>query len=67
MLSRLIQLLKIKDALDNLLKDVLSDPEFKTAMEKQLIALAPMDSKEYTEYLTELQAQTQEVYNANPW
>ena len=33
----------------------------------RIIALAPMDSKEYTEYLTNLQAQTQEVYNANPW
>ena len=58
---------EIQKALDGLLADVLSDPEFKAAMEKQLIALAPMDSKEYTEYLTNLQAQTQEVYNANPW
>ncbi len=58
---------EIQKALDDLLKNVLSDSEFKSAMEKQLIALLPMDSKEYTEYLTELQAQTQEVYNANPW
>ena len=58
---------KIQKSLDKLLKDVLADPDFKAAMEKQLIALSPMDSKEYTEYLTNLQAQTQEVYNANPW
>ncbi len=58
---------KIQKALDNLLKDVLSDADFKAAMEKQLIALAPMDSKEYTEYLAGLQAQTKKVYDANPW
>ncbi len=58
---------EIQKALDELMVKVLADEEFKAAMEKQLIALAPMDSKEYTEYLTNLQAQTQEVYNANPW
>lgn len=57
----------IQKSLDELVAKVVADEEFKAAMEKQLIALSPMDSKEYTEYLTGLQAQTQEVFTANPW
>ena len=58
---------KIQAKLDDLMKKVLADKDFASAMEKQLIAMAPMDGKEYREYLAELLAQTQDVYNANPW
>ena len=58
---------KITKALDDLLVKVLADPEFKDLMEKQLISLAPMNSKEYREHLEELKAQTQVVYDAAPW
>jgi tripartite-type tricarboxylate transporter receptor subunit TctC len=58
---------KVKKALEDLLAKVIADPEFRDLMEKQLIALSPMNSKEYKQHLTELLAQTQVVYDANPW
>lgn len=58
---------KIKKALEDLMGKVLADAEFKDLMEKQLISLAPMNSKEYKEHLSELLVQTQAVYDANPW
>jgi tripartite-type tricarboxylate transporter receptor subunit TctC len=58
---------EIQKALDQLVSKVVADPDFKAAMEKQLITLSPMSGKEYLAYLTDLQAQTQEVYDKSPW
>ncbi len=58
---------EIKSALDSLLAKVLADKDFQDAMEKMLIVAAPMPGNEYRDYLTKLQAQTQEVYDVNPW
>jgi len=57
----------ILKALDGLVGKVLNDSDFKDAMKKQLIAVAPMDGKMYKDYLMNLQIQTQRVYDENPW
>lgn len=58
---------EIKNALDSLLEKVLADKDFQDAMGNMLISAAPMPGDEYRDYLTNLQAQTQEVYDVNPW
>jgi tripartite-type tricarboxylate transporter receptor subunit TctC len=53
--------------LDKLVSQVMQDKEFKEACAKDVMILYPMSGPAYLNYLTELQAETQKFYNANPW
>ncbi len=58
---------EIKATLEKLIADVLADEEFIARAEQSYIFLAPMSGEEYTTYLKELQASTQEIYDETPW
>jgi tripartite-type tricarboxylate transporter receptor subunit TctC len=57
----------IAATLDKLVADVMNDQAFKEACAKDMMILYPLNGPNYQRYLTELQAETQKFYNANPW
>ena len=57
----------ILDKLEAILAKVMADDEFKAKAEKGNIQLLPMTGAAYHEYLTNLQATTQAVYDKSPW
>lgn len=53
--------------LDEVLADVMADPEFTQKAEASSIYLLPMSGPDYLAYLEQLQADTQKVFDAAPW
>lgn len=57
----------VADTLDKLVADVMKDPEFIAACEKDVMIMLPMTGKDYLAYLTDLQAETQKFFDTTPW
>ncbi len=57
----------IVDKLVDIYTKVINDKEFQEKCEKTYIFLDPLNSKDYTDYLNNLQGVTQKVYDKNPW
>ncbi len=58
---------EIQAQLDTMLAEVVASDAFKTNAATSNIFLAPMSGPDYLAYLTDLQAQTQAVYDQAPW
>lgn len=58
---------EVADTLDKLVADVMNDPEFVAACEKNVMILLPMTGEEYLQYLVDLKAETQKFYDTTPW
>lgn len=58
---------EIASKLDDVLADVMSDPEFIEKAKASNIYLLPMSGPDYLAYLEKLQAATQKVFDAAPW
>ncbi len=58
---------EIQSQLDSMLAEIMASDEFKANAAKGNIFLLPMSGPDYLAYLTDLQAQTQAVYDQAPW
>ncbi len=58
---------EIQSQLDTMLAEIMASDEFKANAAKGNIFLLPMSGPDYLAYLTDLQAQTQAVYDQAPW
>lgn len=57
----------IQGKLDAILAEVMAHPAFQAKTAASKISLLPMTGPDYAAYLAQLQADTQEVYDAAPW
>ena len=57
----------IQAKLDSMLAEIMASDEFKANAAEGNIFLLPMDGMDYLSYLTDLQTQTQAVYEQAPW
>ncbi len=58
---------EIQSQLDTMLAEIMASEEFVANAEKGSIFLLPMSGPDYKAYLTDLQAQTQKVFDQAPW
>ncbi len=58
---------EIQSQLDSMLAEIMASDAFKANAAKGNIFLLPMSGPDYLAYLTDLQAQTQAVYDQAPW
>jgi tripartite-type tricarboxylate transporter receptor subunit TctC len=57
----------IQAQLDKMVTEVMASDEFKANAKKGSIFLLPMSGADYLAYLTDLQAETQAVFDTAPW
>ena len=57
----------IQAKLDSMLAEIMASDEFQTNAAEGNIFLLPMNGEDYLSYLSDLQAQTQVVFESSPW